>query len=410
MGAFINSMEYQHSSDIVRDYFTYIYDIPVLTSEEEKALFLKYQKTQDKDVLHKIVEHNLRLVPGIAKLYTEKCNHMKFEDLIQEGNYGLTKAVQAYDLNRGTKFSTFATSYILGTIKSAISWQEGTIRNERHFSNQLYHFKLIRQKCVLEGKALPSKEELCEELHIDMETLELIFEVYSRKVSSLDVRLKEDEPECLLDLIPDKKDPFLSSLNHLANREFMILCKFILRPISYFALYYRYFSSETISIKNLGKLTGTERQNISSLLKSTIRQLKPYLISPSTFSKKLQHIKAIEGRNLDFLCLNPIAPQDITKYLYAFPMLTEEERKVFYWELFGIYERKCPITFDILGMGKKDYYIILHSLQQKLKDIFQNYSVYEAYEEACLQTYKSKVYNLDLHYEMVNHKLIRHND
>lgn len=394
-------------SNLETDYLTMIHDIPLLSSNQLLALFSEYKSTLNEDILKQIVEHNLRLVPGIAKLYLNKCNHLKFMDLIQEGNYGLMKAARSFDPNYGTAFSTFATSYIHGYIKNAIAMQERLIKEDSRFVSQLMRYQKLKRKYQNCGEEEPSDEELCSILGVSFDTLRLFEEVNVRKITSLDAKLKEDADDCLLDVISSAEDVSTEMVDNYMDQEIMVLCKWLLKSVSYFVLYYQYFSKKVILLSDLGNLMGSRRQNASQYLKKAIQQLKPYFTSSSLYSETLQAIKTREGKNYSFLSLKPISPQDITKYLYAYPFLMPIEQKVLYWELFGKYERECPFVYDLLCMSKGEYYSTLSSLQFRLKEIFQNYKMYKDYEKQCIETHKAKIYKLDLHYELVDNKLVK---
>lgn len=87
----------------------------------------EFEMKQHKNVL---IERNLRLVVSRAKVHLNK--GLEFEDLIQEGNIGLMKAINKYDRSRGTKISTYATWWIDQTIKRSISNKSRTVRIPTH--------------------------------------------------------------------------------------------------------------------------------------------------------------------------------------------------------------------------------------------------------------------------------------
>src|SRR6266571_9213913 len=113
-------------SDPVRMYLKEIGRIPHLTSEQEIDLVKRVEKG-DKEAKQKLTTSNLRLVVSIAKKYVGR--GLTLLDLIQEGNQGLIRAVEKYDLRRGFKFSTYATWWIRQSITRAIADQARTIRN-----------------------------------------------------------------------------------------------------------------------------------------------------------------------------------------------------------------------------------------------------------------------------------------
>ncbi|MCQ2240042.1 RNA polymerase sigma factor RpoD/SigA [Treponema sp.] len=97
-------------------YFKEISKIPVLTSEEEKALAAK-ARAGNKWAQNKLVEHNLRLVAKIANKYQ---GYMEMEDLMSAGNIGLIKAAAKFNPENGAKFSTYSAFWIRAEIQQAI--------------------------------------------------------------------------------------------------------------------------------------------------------------------------------------------------------------------------------------------------------------------------------------------------
>jgi len=94
-------------SPAIRIYLKEIGEIPLLTREEEIALAKKAARSDEAAAKH-LIKANLRLVVKIAKKYEHI--GLPLLDLIEEGNLGLIKAVERYDLSKGTKLSTYAAS------------------------------------------------------------------------------------------------------------------------------------------------------------------------------------------------------------------------------------------------------------------------------------------------------------
>ena len=126
----VNSSDHGYSSDPVKAFMNEAARYPLLTPEQEVDLFKKYEETKAKKYYDEIVNSNLRLVFSIAKKYVGR--GMLFADLIQEGNMGLIKAVDKFDVSRGYKFSTYATWWIRQSITRAIADQSRTIRVPVH--------------------------------------------------------------------------------------------------------------------------------------------------------------------------------------------------------------------------------------------------------------------------------------
>ena len=111
-------------------YMNTIKNVPLLTAEQEKTLALKYA-AGDKKAKDKLVEANLRLVVMAAKQYNLHTS-LSFEDLIQEGNLGLMRAVDTFDATKGFRFSTYAMYWIKQAISRAMLNNGRTIRVPIH--------------------------------------------------------------------------------------------------------------------------------------------------------------------------------------------------------------------------------------------------------------------------------------
>lgn len=121
------------SSSILRQYFAEIARYPLLDRETELAT-IRRVKAGDDDSLEKMIKSNLRFVVSIAKAYQSK--GLPLEDLIDEGNLGLIKAIHKFDPNRGVKFITYASWWIRQSIIKAILEQSRTIKYPIHFSRE----------------------------------------------------------------------------------------------------------------------------------------------------------------------------------------------------------------------------------------------------------------------------------
>ena len=127
------------ASDSINIYFNSIKRFALLGAKEERELALKAAKG-DMDARRRMIEANLRLVVNIAKRYNGR--GLSFQDLIEEGNIGLIKAVERFRASKGCKFSTYATYWVRQTIDRAIANQANTVRLPIHISTDM--FKVTR--------------------------------------------------------------------------------------------------------------------------------------------------------------------------------------------------------------------------------------------------------------------------
>jgi RNA polymerase primary sigma factor len=133
----------------------------LLTHEEEIDLS-KRAKQGDARARQRLIEKNLRLVVSVAKKY--RGYGLPFEDLIQEGNIGLMKAVEKFDPDRGFRFSTYATWWIRQAVQRAVADKGRTIRVPVHMTEKIRKMARTRSELALELEREPTEEEVAERL------------------------------------------------------------------------------------------------------------------------------------------------------------------------------------------------------------------------------------------------------
>ncbi len=149
-------------NDSIQWYLEKIGKIGLLSREEEQQLAAYI--IDDKRVTNKqeniLIVCNLRLVVSIAKKYSSQLVGMSFEDLIQEGNIGLMRAVEKFDARKGYKLSTYATWWIKQSITRALYDKNKLIRLPVHVSEMLVkRKKYIEREEKLTG-LLPSESAI----------------------------------------------------------------------------------------------------------------------------------------------------------------------------------------------------------------------------------------------------------
>jgi RNA polymerase primary sigma factor len=143
--------------DLIPGYFAHIDKGKLLTHSEEIDLS-KRAKAGDKGARQRLVEKNLRLVVSVAKRY--RGQGLPFEDLIQEGNIGLMKAVEKFDPDRGWRFSTYATWWVRQAVQRAVADKGRTIRVPVHRGDKLRKMARAYNELSSEMEHDPADEDV----------------------------------------------------------------------------------------------------------------------------------------------------------------------------------------------------------------------------------------------------------
>ncbi len=147
-------------------YLAEISRIPLLTREEEHELARRV-RAGDEKAKERLAEANLRLVVQVARRYLNR--GLPLPDLIEEGNLGLLRAIEKFDPERGTRFSTYAVWWIRQAVVRALANQARLIRLPVHVELLLGRYqKAQRRLTALLGRP-PTLDEVAEELKIPVD-------------------------------------------------------------------------------------------------------------------------------------------------------------------------------------------------------------------------------------------------
>ena len=152
-------------------YLREINETALLTADEEKALARRIA-TGDTEARDLMVRANLRLVVNIARGYTGK--GLALQDLIEEGNLGLLRAVEGFDPNMNTRFSTYASYWIKQSIKRALVNTAKTIRIPAYMVELLAKWRRATNQLTDELGRPPTNEETAKFLGLPKKKLNII--------------------------------------------------------------------------------------------------------------------------------------------------------------------------------------------------------------------------------------------
>lgn len=185
--------------DPVRQYLLEIGRYPLLSVEEERKLG-KRVKAGDENAKQQLINCNLRLVVSIAKRYLS--HNYSFLDSIQDGNLGLIKAVEMFDVDKGYKFSTYATWWIRQAITRSFMDYGRTIRLPVHMIETLNKVTKMSKQLSIELGREPSPKEIAKSLNISEEKVSDVLKM-AQETISLESPVGEEEESSIGDFLPD---------------------------------------------------------------------------------------------------------------------------------------------------------------------------------------------------------------
>lgn len=260
-------------NDPVRMYLKEIGQIKLLTMEEELDLADRIN-AGDEMAKTILAEANLRLVVSIAKRYVGR--GMQFLDLIQEGNIGLMKAVEKFDVTKGYKFSTYATWWIRQAITRAIADQARTIRVPVHMVETINKLSRIQRQLTLELNREPSEEELAKKMGMSVDKVREIYKI-SQEPVSLETPIGEEDDSHLGDFIKDERNvsPEEYATNEMLKDEIAeVLLTLTEREEKVIRLRFGLEDGKSRTLEEVGQMFGVTRERIRQIEAKALRKLR----------------------------------------------------------------------------------------------------------------------------------------
>ena len=256
-------------------YLNEIGRIPLLSREQEVDL-ARRARAGDAGAKARLIEANLRLVVQVARRYLNR--GLPLPDLIEEGNLGLLRAVDKFDPERGTRFSTYATWWIRHAVVRALANQARLIRLPVHVEMLLGRYVKEQQRLTQSLGRAPTVDELAAALGTSVEQVEELEEIRQHPLS-LDAPVAGAQGR-VADVIADTgADPataltaffreradLVSVLDDLAENERKVLCR-------RFGLE----GEEPETLEAIGRRLGLTRERVRQIEAAGLRKLRALL-------------------------------------------------------------------------------------------------------------------------------------
>lgn len=298
MGAFAS----RSSTDI---YLREIQNYKLLTREEELDMIKRY-KSGEIEVRDEFLSRNLKLVVSIAKKYLGR--GVALIDLIQEGNMGLMKALDEFDLSRECRFSTYATNWIKSYITRYIAGKSRNISLPNHFFYELGIFRKVYTNLEKQLDRKPTISELADKTGKNKDVVLRYFDYLNDTKSLSDKVGDEDDTEFSyfipssdesLETIAIKKD-LSSGLTELLNK-----CHLKPRELEVLMLRYGLNGDDPLTLEEIGRKYNLTRERVRQMESSALMRIRrsPYVKLFAEYTsnpaKSMENIKKMREAYID---------------------------------------------------------------------------------------------------------------
>ena len=280
------------SNDSVRMYLNEIGRINLLTAQEEVDLAKRIEKG-DLSAKQKLAESNLRLVVSIAKRYIGR--GLPFLDLMQEGNFGLLRAVEKFDYTKGFKFSTYATWWIRQAITRAIADQARTIRIPVHMVETINKLTHTQRRLQQELGREPLPEEIAAEMDLDLKKVNHILKI-SQDIVSLESPVGSEEDSKLGDFIEDEGalSPFETAHREMIKENITDLLQYLsAREQKIIKMRFGLDDGVPHTLEEVGKEFNVTRERIRQIEAKVLEKLRTHPMSVKISEDPGAHKKSV---------------------------------------------------------------------------------------------------------------------
>ena len=266
-------------------YLEEIRNFPLLDEEEETELARRVQ-AGDEEARKKMIESNLRLVVHLAKHYQNR--GLPIEDLIEEGNLGLIRAVERFDPDFNCRFSTYAVWWIRQYMSRSLISQSKIIRLPVHVVDEVNTYLKGKQKFVREFGREPSFEEVADFIDHDfssftptMARLNSMVPLSAGGPGNGGGRNDDNGMISLEHLADEKSDSPLDILDRDLRLKIILRWLDELNPKERLVITKRFglYGEDPQTLEKIGRQLNLTRERIRQLEKSALNRLKKIVVS-----------------------------------------------------------------------------------------------------------------------------------
>ncbi len=243
-----------------------------ITLAEKENFETKAQHARDR-----MIRSNLRLVVNIAKNYTKR--GMPLNDLVEEGNLGLLRAVEGFDPTQGTRFSTYASWWIKQAIKRALINAVQPIHIPAYMVDMIARFKQAHESFIEREGRNPDLRELAREMDLPERKVRIIKRAV-KAFASPTQSSEQGEGLPLAEMLADTRNPKPEDAVFTAAEE-ALLKKFLdqidAREARILRMRFGLDDKEPMTLKDIGSKVGLTRERVRQIETEAIKRLNQLL-------------------------------------------------------------------------------------------------------------------------------------
>jgi RNA polymerase primary sigma factor len=250
---------------------------PLLTAEQERELARRIINDSDPEARDHMIRSNLRLVVNIAKKYANR--GMPLSDLIEEGNLGLLRAVETFDPDHGSRFSTYASWWIKQSIKRSMINSIQPVRVPAYMVEMIARWKQTTIALEEQMGRIPTLEEIGHSLELPVRKARLIRRAV-KAFNSPNQMPSQEGSIGLNDMLEDEKtlrpDEAVFNADELATIK-KLLSQIDQREAEVLRLRYGLNHEEPLTLKEIGERVGLTRERVRQIEKEALAKLNQIL-------------------------------------------------------------------------------------------------------------------------------------
>ncbi len=255
-------------------YLRDINKVPLLTADQERDLARRTREGDPKAKDH-LVRANLRFVVSIAKRYANQ--GIPIEDLINEGNIGLIKAAERFDVDRGFKFISYAVWWIRQAMLQSLSQNSRIVRLPLNRAGVLYRIGKATRELDQELERVPTVEEIAARIDVPVDEVVSTMRIPNTHVSLDDTLSDDAEDHSYMEYLEDENAvqpdvyAYVSALSEDLDKALATLTE---RERTIMTLYYGLGGAEPMTLEDIGKRIGLTRERIRQIKEQAIERLR----------------------------------------------------------------------------------------------------------------------------------------